>query len=274
MPTDGDHVTALAVKLPVAVNVVSLVAPVVGVCTPVMAAVVMGVIAAVAGTVMVTLLHKLCGGTGPATASPVRVNVTVKSVALVPGTVTGTVIVSPLTVAAKDAEPDTSVPLAVIVADVYIRPGRVTTTLRVMLPLSSVVFHAAPPFGWGAVIWLVIRLANVVNTADGLVVTARLVVLVTREVAGIDISIGIALCVYHAAPPMAMVTWVSLFLVAVCVIPVGGLVIHVVGLVRVAANVSFASVITTLPPALPMVTLPMVADAALATRKVTTGEPA
>jgi hypothetical protein len=62
---------------------------------------------------------------------------------------------------------------------------------------------------------------------------------------------------------MAMVTWVSLFLVAVCVKPVGGLVIHVVGLVSVAANVSFASVITTSPPALPMVTLPIVAEGAV-----------
>ena len=109
--------------------------------------------AVVAGTVMVTKFHILPGQLGYISAAlPVRVNVTVKSAGLVPGTVTGTVIVLPLSVAAKDAEPDTPVPLAVIVADVYIRPGKVTTTLRVMLPLSSVVFHAAPPLGWGAVI--------------------------------------------------------------------------------------------------------------------------
>ena len=99
----------------------------------------------------------------------------------------------------------------------------------------------------------------VANTADELAVTARFVLLVTSSAAGIVTAICAVLAAV-GVPLMAMVTWVALFLAAVCVMPAGRLVIHPVVLVSDAANVSFVSVITTLPPALPMVVLAMVAD--------------
>jgi len=120
-----------------------------------------------------------------------------------------------------------------------------------LAPLAGAVAVIAP---------LVMGVAAVVlNTAFVLAVTVRLEVLVTSSAAGIVTAICAVLAAV-GVPLMAMVTWVALFLVAVCVMPAGRLVIHPVVLVSDAANVSFASVITTLPPALPMVVLAMVAD--------------
>ena len=133
----GVHVTALAVNVvapPMPVTVVLGAWPVVGGDTVIVAVGMLVIAAVVAGTVMATKFHVSPGIGIGAAAAPVRANVTVSGVALVPGTVTGTVTVLPPTLAAKVALPDTSVPPAVTVAAVPMRPGRVTTTFSVTLP--------------------------------------------------------------------------------------------------------------------------------------------
>jgi len=134
-----------------------------------------------AGTVIVTVFHSEFVVQA---ASPVRVNVTIISDVLTPGTITAVVTVVPPALAANVPPPVTPGPEGVIVAAVPTRPGRVTTTLWESLPAIGKVLHAAPPAGWGAVI------GPVMDDGDGDTTTVRVALFDPTEFVAVIVKVN------------------------------------------------------------------------------------